>query len=226
MQAMAPPDQINLDHWETLFERQVLRSFEGIQIDSAHDVDHFRRVAATARLLTSAEKGRIEVVLPAAWLHDLVYIPKNDPRRTQASRLSGQAAVDFLSGVGYPTDLMEDVQHAIEAHSFSARIEARTLEARIVQDADRLDGIGAIGIARCFSLGAQLGRPFYEHTDPFATERALDDTRYTLDHFYVKLLKTAETLTTPAGRVEGHRRAETMRLFLAEFRRELRAQQG
>jgi uncharacterized protein len=213
-------DREGLGGWEALFRRRVSEVCAKAG-DPAHDLAHFLRVVATAKALCVEEHARPEIVVPAAWLHDFVIVPKNDPRRSQASRLAGAEAVAWLRSEGYPEELLADIAHAIEAHSYSARIEARTPEARIVQDADRLDGIGAIGIARCFSVGATLVRPFYDAQDPFADRRALDDNVYTLDHFYVKLFKTAETLLTEAGRREGARRMETMRAYLAELRREL-----
>ena len=213
---------IDWNLWETRFENKITDA--GFGNDPAHDLAHFRRVVKTARTLAAEENARLEVVIPAAWLHDLVNVPKNDPRRSQASRLSAQAALTYLKESGYTADdaLLAAIGHAIEAHSYSAQIEPLTLEARIVQDADRLDGLGAIGIARCFAVAGLLGRPFYDLTDPFATDgRGLDDQRSTVDHFYVKLFKTAKTLTTRAGREEGARRAERMQEFLRELAREI-----
>ncbi|MFA6028583.1 MAG: HD domain-containing protein [Elusimicrobiota bacterium] len=210
-----------IEEWEPRIEAHLRAAYAAQPQDGGHDLLHVRRVVATALALAEAEGARLEVVLPAAWLHDLVVVPKGDPGRAQASRLSGEAAVRFLADAGYPQELLEDIRHAVEAHSFSAGIEARTPEARVVQDADRLDGLGAIGIARCFGVGAAMGRPLYAEGEPFAESRPLDDGAYSLDHFYVKLFKTAERLTTEAGRAEGRRRAETMRAYLSEFRREL-----
>ncbi len=187
----------------------------------AHDLLHFRRVVKMAKFIAQAENARMDVVVPAAWLHDLVIVPKNDPRRAQASRLSSAAARGFLNSIpGLSLDL-EAISHAIEAHSFSAKIEARTLEAKIVQDADRLDGLGAIGVARCFATAGLLRRPFYAAEDPFCESRMADDGEYTIDHFYVKLFKTAETLQTAAGRAEGLRRVESMKSFLGHLRLEI-----
>ncbi|MFN7685115.1 MAG: HD domain-containing protein [Oligoflexia bacterium] len=212
----------DLTHWEALFEKKVLESstFNSTK-DPAHDPAHFRRVAQTAKRLCSEESARLEVVLPAAWLHDLVNVPKNDPRRSQASRLSASAASDFLATHRYPVELLADIEHAIEAHSFSAKIEPRTIEAAIVQDADRLDGLGAIGIARCFSVGGMLGRTIYHPQDPLGHRRPLDDLEYTVDHFFVKLFKVAQTLRTRSGQAEGLRRAEHMRRFLEQLQAEI-----
>lgn len=209
--------------WEKRLESKVAELCAKAPQDSAHDLAHFKRVARTAKSLCAAEQANIDVVLPAAWLHDFVLVQKNDPRRAQASRLSAIEAINWLRGEGYPDRYLADIAHAIEAHSFSAKIEARTLEAKIVQDADRLDGIGAIGIARCFTVGSVLQRPLYEARDPFARVRPLDDGLYTLDHFYVKLFKTAETLITEAGRAEGRKRVATMKSFLTDLQRELGA---
>lgn len=205
--------------FEKLFEEKI-KSVEGVD-DPAHDLLHFRRVVATAKVLCEREGGRFEVVIPAAWLHDLVIIPKNDPLRAQASRLSGEAAVAFLREVGYPEEHFADIAHAVEAHSFSANIECRTLEARIVQDADRLDGLGAIGIARCFATAGLLKRPFYSANDPFCTERAPEDREFTIDHFYAKLFKTADTLKTASGRTEGLRRVAVMKQYLQDLSSEI-----
>jgi uncharacterized protein len=174
-----------------------------------------------AKALAHAEGGRLEVVVPAAWLHDLVIVPKNDPRRKLASRLSADAAKLYLTEIGYPEDFHEDIAHAIEAHSFSAKIEARTLESRIVQDADRLDGLGAIGIARCFATAGLLKRAFYSEIDPFCELRNHDDSQFTVDHFFAKLFQTAATLATEAGRREGERRVQAMRDYLGHLKREI-----
>ena len=210
-----------MESWEKAFRARVIQADLGS--DPAHDLAHFVRVVEMARQLALEESALMEVVIPAAWLHDLVNVPKSDPRRNQASRLSALEAREFLQSISYPEEFLDGIAHAIEAHSFSAAIEARTLEAKIVQDADRLDGLGAIGVARCFSTGVKMGASFYEPADPFAQAgRAFDDRAYSVDHFYVKLFKIAETLHTASARREGQKRAETMTIFLKELGRELR----
>lgn len=213
-------DAGTFQNWGSIFE-QKLSSLD-LGNDPAHDLAHFRRVASLAQRLALQEGARLEIVLPAAWFHDWVNLPKNDPRRSQASRLSAHEATLFLRSQKYPEELLDDIAHAIEAHSYSADITARTLEAQVVQDADRLDGIGAIGIARCFSVGSLLGRRFYDPDDPFGRHgRNWDDQSNTLDHFYVKLFRIAETLLTRSGREEGVRRVEAMKQFLANFEAEI-----
>lgn len=189
--------------------------------DPAHDPAHVRRVVENARQLAASEHARLEVVLPAAWLHDCVAIPKDSPLRPSASALAAKTAAGYLRDSGYPAELIPDVRHAIEAHSFSAGITPRTREAMVLQDADRLDALGAIGVARCLMLGGAMGRPLYDSVEPFPATRTADDTANILDHFYLKLLQLAETMSTQAGLSEARRRTAFMRDYLRQLYREM-----
>lgn len=209
---------ISLD-WEKQFENKILEiaSLD----DPSHDILHFRRVVRLAKKICRLEGGRFEIVVPAAWLHDFVIVPKDSVLRCQASRLSAEKAIDFLSSIGYPEKYRNEIAHAIEAHSFSADIETKTLEAKIVQDADRLDSLGAIGIARCFATAGLMKRAFYETGDPFCSNRTADDSKFTVDHFYKKLFKIAETLKTKSGSEEGKKRVEVMKVYLSSLNEEI-----
>jgi uncharacterized protein len=215
MLALSPSD---LATWEPQFERFLV---EHAEVDAAHDLAHVRRVVAAAKRLTHAEGARLDVVLPAAWLHDCVIISKDHPERHRASSLAAEAAVAFLRDAGYPTDLLPAVAHAVEAHSFSAGVEPQTVEAAVVQDADRLDALGAIGIARTFAVGGALGAALYNPADPFPTDRSPDDRSFVVDHFYAKLLGLADTMRTAAGRAEAERRTDFLRAFLDQLRAEI-----
>jgi uncharacterized protein len=135
--------------------------------------------------------------------------------------MAAARAIEFLGNAGYPADCLPGIQHAIEVHSYSAGIEPRTIEAKIVQDADRLDALGAIGVARCIAVGTALGRTLYHPDDPFCARREPDDSGASLDHFYTKLLKLVDTMQTVAGRREALRRNEFMRSYLAQLRTEI-----
>lgn len=211
---------IKLGDWEQRFET-FLRERDHL-LDAAHELEHVRRVVANARRLAAAEGARAEIVMPAAWLHDCVAVPKGSPRRHQASRLAADEAGRFLRAAGYPAEWISEIEHAIEAHSFAAGIEPRTLEARVVQDADRLDALGAVGLARCMMLGGAAGRAFYDHRDPFARHRAPDDTAYVIDHFFVKLLHLEERMSTATGRREATDRVEYLRRFLERLESEIK----
>lgn len=207
-------------NWSNVF-RSKMHAVAAEASDSAHDILHFERVVKVAALLAKEEGAEWWVVEPAAWLHDLVIVPKSSPLRAQASRLSAEAAIQFLREERYPEEYFALIAHAIEAHSFSAGVAPQTLEARVVQDADRLDALGAVGIARCFVTAGILQRPLYAESDPFCDSREPDDLKYTLDHFERKLLRLPAMMATEAGRREGERRARVMRDYLAAFRLEI-----
>jgi uncharacterized protein len=201
--------------WEAQFLSFVRNSAQSA--DVAHDLEHIRRVVRKARAIAAAEGGLLEVVVPAAWLHDCVVLPKDSGERASASRLAAEAATVFLKETGYPAEYLAGIAHAIEAHSFSANVPPETLEAQIVQDADRLDAIGAIGIARCLMLGGAMGKPLYDPVEPLPKRRPPDESRYVIDHFYQKLLRLAEMMTTETGRQEAARRTAFMRAYLAQL---------
>jgi len=204
--------------WEPRFRRFVA---DQPNADPGHGPVHLERVVATALRLAAEEGARLDVVLPAAWLHDCVHVAKDSPERSRASRLAADHALEFLQKAGYPPACLPDVRHAIEAHSYSAGIDPRTIEAKVVQDADRLDALGAIGLARCLAVGTALGRSLYEMTDPFCRTRAPDENGASIDHFYAKLLKLAGTMQTAAGRSEAARRTAFLEAFLAQLESEI-----
>jgi uncharacterized protein len=209
----------SLQDWDDIFKAKAEKLYPAS--DPSHDALHINRVVTIASALAREEGADMHIVLPAAYFHDFVNVPKNDPRRAQASRLSAEAAAEYLASVDYPAAYMDAIRHAIAAHSFSANIKPETLEAEIVQDADRLDSLGAIGIGRCFSTSALMQRPYYCANDIWADHRELDDKKFTLDHFEIKLLKLGETMRTKAARTEAEKRIKFMREFLAQLKEEL-----
>jgi uncharacterized protein len=204
--------------WEPRFRQFVA---EQPNADPGHGPIHLERVVATATRLAAEEGARLDVVLPAAWLHDCIHVAKDSPARASASRLAADHALRFLEEAGYPPACLPGIRHAIEAHSYSAGIAPRTIEAKVVQDADRLDALGAIGLARCLAVGTALGRPLYQPEDPFCRARAPDDGGASVDHFFSKLLKLAGTMQTVAGRREAGRRTEFLQAFLAQLDSEI-----
>jgi uncharacterized protein len=168
------------------------------------------------------------VLLAAAYFHDWVSLPKNHPQRSDSSRLSAEKMVELLRGVfrDFPAEKVEGVRHAIHAHSFSAGVKPETVEARILQDADRMEALGAIGAARTFYIAGQLSTQLFESEDPLAMERALDDRHYALDHFQVKLYKLPGLMNTAAGRRLAERNAEWLRLFAEKMDKEIKGEWG
>ncbi|MCT8158732.1 HD domain-containing protein [Pseudoruegeria sp. SHC-113] len=186
--------------------------------DSAHDLAHLDRVWINCRRIAAGEgKGDLRLLAAGAYLHDLVNLPKSSPDRAGASRLAAQAAAPLLPPLGYDAAEIEAIGHIIEAHSFSAQIEPETTEAEILRDADRLDALGAIGIARNFAVAGQTGQALYHPEDPFATARALDDSRHALDHWRLKLLSLADGLRTETARQIAAERVRLMQCFLDQL---------
>lgn len=191
--------------------------------EPAHDFGHVRRVAASARAIAEAEGAEMDVVLPAALLHELSSLPKDHPDSPHSGVLCAQRAADALRKQGYPEARIEAVAYCIRVHPFSLGVVPQTLEAKALQDADRLDALGAIGVARCFAVGGTLSRPFYDPEDPFCRTREPDDKRWTLDHFGRKLLRLPETLHTPTARAMARERVDFLKAFLAQMEREIGA---
>ena len=207
------PQSSALAATEALYHRLIAAEWEKSPADAAHDLGHLARVWANARRIARTEGGDPATLLAAAYFHDLVNLPKSAPNRDQASRLSACAARPLLLAAGLSPAQTEGACHAIEAHSFSANLPALTIEAQILQDADRLEALGAIGIARCFAVTGQLGGALFDQTDPMAQHRPLDDRAFALDHFEVKLLLLPDKMQTDTGRALAGERAEWMLSF-------------
>lgn len=187
---------------------------------AAHDIGHMVRVAKWAEVFADAEGADTNVVFPAAWLHDLIDVPKDSPDRSKASLFSAEAAIKELAVIGYPEQYHDGIFHAIHAHSFSAGVPCETIEAMVVQDADRLEALGCIGMIRTFSVGGSLGRKLFHADDPLCRNRVPDDASYSVDHFFVKLFKLPDMLHTKAAKEEAQKRVDFMHRFLTELERE------
>jgi uncharacterized protein len=200
---------------------ELLPSALEISDDGAHDLAHLHRVWHNVRTLHEAEGGDLEVLLAAVLLHDCVAVEKNSPLRSQASRLAAEKASSVLAELNWPSDKIASVAHAIEAHSFSANITPLTLEAKIVQDADRLDSLGMLGVARTFYIAGRMGSALYDPQDPQAKHRDYDDKRFCLDHFQTKLLHLADGFQTVAGQRLAQIRHQRLKGFMEQFMEEI-----
>src|SRR5689334_21614775 len=189
--------------------------------DSAHDFEHIMRVYKNAQKIAKKEKANMKLVLTAVLLHDVISFPKSDKRSKTSSMKSSIAAQRILKNQGYDKKEIKIISDAILDHSFSRGKVPNTIEGKILQDADRLDAIGAIGIARAFSVGGSGKRPFYNKSDPFCQKRKPDDTIWTLDHFYKKLLLLEKKMYTSTAKKEARRRTKIMKKFFSDFKKEI-----
>jgi uncharacterized protein len=195
----------------------VERHFES---DAAHDIAHCLRVARwTIRIANGEVPERLAIA--AALLHDVVNVPKNHPDRALASERSAEAARSLLRELQYDASEVELVADAIRDHSFTRGATPESTLGKALQDADRLEALGVIGTFRCIATGVRFGAEFFDAEDPWAERRELDDKRYSVDHFFTKLLKLPATFQTEEGRLEAERRAEVMHGVLRDLGTEL-----
>lgn len=189
--------------------------------DPAHDFEHVLRVYETAKMICTKEKANKKLVLYSVLLHDIAAFPKNDKRSKISSTKSSKEAKKILKKFSFPDEEIKIISNAIEDHSFSKNKKPTSLEGKILQDADRIDAIGAIGIARTFAVGGSENRPFYNKSDPFCSIRNPNDQNWTLDHFYKKLLVIESKMNTKSGKKEAKRRTKILRRFLTDLKREI-----
>lgn len=213
---------MDLYHWQQRFEAWLNEHHS--QGDAAHDVSHFRRVWATARQLSENTDADRLTILTACYFHDIVSLAKNHPQRSRSSAMAAEKTLSILQSdfPDFPAERYPAVLHAIEAHSFSAAVNPVSEEAKIVQDADRLEALGAIGLARVFAVSGALNNALFDANDPFADRRDLDDKTYALDHFQCKLLRLPETMQTEKGRMMAVHNARFLVQFMAKLSAELR----
>lgn len=212
---------MNLSLWQQRFEAWLRQHYQ--YQDAAHDIGHFRRVWLTAGRLSADEPVDLLVVLTACYFHDIVSLAKNHPQRHLSSQMAAEKTRQILTEefTDFPAASIPGVLHAIAAHSFSGGIAPETPEAKIVQDADRLEALGAIGLARVFAVGGALNQALFDPEDPFAERRELNDRRYSLDHFQCKLLRLPESMQTRKGREMATDSARFLVQFMARLSAEL-----
>jgi len=178
-----------------------------------HDYEHVLRVYNTSTKLAEEEKANLFVVEPAALMHDLGRADEfRNPEIDHAER-SVELASEILKNIDYPLALHGPIYQAISEHRFSKNIKPSNLESAILQDADRLDALGAIGIMRCISYGVFSGIRIYDPRDIFAKNREVDDKKFMIDHFYQKLFKLPSFMSTESGK----KAAENRVLFMKDF---------
>jgi uncharacterized protein len=189
--------------------------------DSAHDFDHVMRVYKNAQKICKKEKANEKLVLCSALLHDIVSYPKSDKRSKLSSTESAKKSKLILKKYDFSKEEIIIISDAIRDHSFSQNKIPKSIVGKILQDADRLDAIGAIGIARVFATGGSLKRPFYNIDDPFCKTRKPNDKIWTVDHFYQKLLKLESLMNTKSGKMEAQKRTKVLKEFLNRLKKEL-----
>lgn len=185
---------------------------------SGHDLEHTLRVYHLAAAIWEKEGGDGEIVALAALLHDV-----DDYKLTGGPMGGTSRAEAFMAEQGVSLDKIKAVTKIIAEISFKGRdtVTPTTLEGKIVQDADRLDAIGAVGIARTFAYGGSKGRPLYIRGESYALDMTAEEyakhESSSLGHFYEKLLKLKGLMNTETARQLAAARHQFMEDFLAEL---------
>ncbi|AVK60947.1 phosphohydrolase [Lactobacillus sp. CBA3605] len=189
---------------------------------SGHGTDHLERVVKLAQRLAVAEQADVTLTMAAAWLHDVI-----DDKLMVDPEQAHQALATQLTTIGVTTEAQTAIFEIIDHMSFSKSLngpQKLSLAGQIVQDADRLDAIGAIGIARALYYSGHVGEKIY---DPeIAPREHLTKAQYrqepgtAINHFYEKLFKLAGLMNTTAAKQLAQRRTAVMRQFVTQFKAE------
>lgn len=200
------------------FVKQTLAGAE-----AGHDWFHIERVYKTALTINASEKADSLIVSLAALLHDIADSKFNNGDETIGPRIAGE----FMQSLNLAPEIIEHVQQIILNMSYKASLGTVTFhshELKVVQDADRLDAIGAIGIARAFTYGGFKNRVLYDPAIPFvenmSKEAYKNTTAPTINHFYEKLLLLKDLMKTAAGKAMAQQRHDFMLNYLDQFYKE------
>lgn len=186
--------------------------------DPAHDFNHLYRVLNLVETIAKTEGGDRDILIPAALFHDIVNYAKDDPKAKNAAFESGQWTKALLeSKTWYPQEKVPAVVKAITHCSFSKNLPKETIEEHILQDADLLESIGTIAIARAFVSGGKMNRPIYCLDDPPAIARGLDPLQYTLDVFPQRLFVIKNRIYTKTAQKIAEKKDLITREFYANF---------
>tara|TARA_B100000029_G_scaffold451194_1_gene475570 strand:- start:3032 stop:3664 length:633 start_codon:yes stop_codon:yes gene_type:complete len=189
--------------------------------DPSHDYQHIMRVYNNADKICNTEKANRKLVLISVLLHDIIKKSQSTKTSSSSADLSAEKSIKILEKLHIPKSEIDIIIEAIRNHSFTKNKISRTIEGRILQDADRLDAIGSIGIARAFCVSGVKNRSFYNPEDPFAKNRKLDDKKWALDHFFKKLLVLEKQMNTKTGKIEAKRRTKILRKFIDDLKQEI-----
>lgn len=187
---------------------------------TGHSMDHIYRVVNNAKKIQKKEGGNLFLILAGAYLHDVT-----DDKLVEDSEVAKNELVHFLESLQLSSQTIQEILRIIERVSFSHQLASNekislTLEEKIVQDADRLDAIGAIGIGRTFYYGGKKGHAMYDSNIPPRENLTKEEYRVNqtvINHFYEKLFKLKEMMQTETGKELAEKRDKMMRVFVESF---------
>jgi len=203
---------------DSVFKEIRERSIEFFRL-SHHDAFHAERVHNLAVRIAEEENADLEVVRAAALLHDVARAMEDEGGIADHAAEGAKIARKVLEEVGFPTEKVDKVVHCIEAHRFKSGIKAKSIEGKILQDADRLDILGAVGLARMFMRGGWANEPLHDPSIP--PKGKYDGESLTaINHIYEKLLKAKDAMNTETARRIAEGRHRFVEQFLERFLKE------
>ncbi|MGC8585964.1 MAG: HD domain-containing protein [Candidatus Micrarchaeia archaeon] len=194
---------------------------KNIKNDPSHDFNHAMRVLKNAEMLGRIYHADMDVLIPAALFHDLIVYDKGSEKSKYEHEESARMALRILRKLHYNPEKLDKIKYAIEVCSYSKGIKPTTLEAKILQDADRIE-TGAIGIMRTFSSSGSMGRQLYELSDPFLKRRKGDSKISGLDHLILKVANIHSAMNTKAAIKIARRREKFVKEFIKELELEFK----
>lgn len=176
---------------------------------TGHDYFHIERVVINAKKILQHEKADAFLVELAAWVHDI-----GDYKLHDGVDKAEELITNYLKSLGLPEDLIFRINEIVSQVSFSKGNKPTSIEAEIVQDADRLDAIGAVGIARCFAYGGSKGKLLF-HPEDHSKDAS------SVQHFYDKLFKLKDLMNTNTAKKIAEERHAFMQNYIQQFYREV-----
>ena len=205
---------------EQFFKELLEKTEKYFEEGGSHEHSHTDRVYKNALEISEGEDVDIDVVKTAALLHDIAR-EKQDSGKCKCHAMEGaKMAKELLENLDFPKEKIGRVIYAIESHRHSSKIEPKTREAAIIQDADRLDALGAITIGRMFSSGGKAGIPLYNPENK-KTLKNYQGQNSTIEGFNKKILKiTPETFKTKKAKEIAMGGYKFVQVFLERFIKE------
>ena len=187
----------------------------------SHAFDHTQRVYNLSLKLSKNKKVDLDVIKASALLHDIARLKEDNNEIECHAEHGSKMAEKILKEMNFPEEKIKSVIYSIKVHRHSKKIKAETKEAEILQDADRLDALGAITIARMFSTGGKINMPLYKPEIPFGKVHEGYHMDSTIHAFHAKILKlTPETFNTKKAKEIGKERYRFVEEFLDQFLKE------
>ncbi len=186
----------------------------------AHDWHHVQRVGILAETLAEEHEANDRILFTTVWLHDIGRGREDRGEIDDHAEWGAKEAKRILAEYDITETEIEAIQHCIRAHRFSNDVEPETIEAKLLSDADNLDALGAVGIARNFCYSGELGQPLHDPDLPLDGDDTASGAT-AMNHFQKKIRRLPERMYTDAGRQLADERWEFVEEFVERFEREV-----